>query len=141
MMRIPALLLCLAISACQTQPGGPPKESPIKNPLPTDAPTPDDGGIPSGTPVDEMPLPEGEFSFEGGDGTTLEKAVVVNAPTERIGVAASYGWIGRHYPGSTAAGQNTVIQNGRFYDAIDVVTGTKERRTFYFDITQFFGKF
>jgi hypothetical protein len=34
-----------------------------------------------------------------------------------------------------------VIQNGRFYDAIDVITGTKERRTFYFDITQFFGKF
>jgi hypothetical protein len=135
-----APLLSLLLVACQTAPSAPTQESPVKHPLPAELPAQDDSGIPSGTPIDEMPLPEGEFSFAGGDGATLEKAVIVNAPTERIGVAAVYGWIGRHYPGSTAAGQNTVIKNGHFYDAIDVITGEKERRTFYFDITQFFGK-
>ena len=140
----PLCSILLLTSACQTTTdtlGKPSAGTSTENPLSADAPAPVPGEVPSGTPIDEMSLPEGEFSFEGGDGTTLEQAVIVNAPSESVGVAALYGWIGRHYPGSTAAGQNTVIQNGRFYDAIDVVTGTKERRTFYFDITQFFGKF
>ena len=135
-----------ALAACQTT-FGPSSSKPVK--APADAP-PAIGGnlpeqvpsdVPSGLPIDEMPLPEGEFTFAGGDGTSLDQAVIVNAPSEQVGVAAVYGWIGRHYPNSTTAGQNTVIQKGRYFDAIDVVTGTKERRTFYFDITQFFGKF
>ena len=131
-------------SACQTKPNAPgptSADTTVESPVSADAPAPVPSDVLSGTPIDEMPLPEGEFTFEGGDGTSLEQAVIVNAPSERIGVAALYGWIGRRYPSSTAAGQNTIIQNGRFYDAIDIVTATKERRTFYFDITQFFGKF
>jgi hypothetical protein len=135
---LPILLL---LAACQIKPGAPSANSTAQSPVSAEASAPESGDVPAGTPIDEMPLPEGEFSFEGGDGTTLDRAVIVNAPTESIGVAAVYGWIGRRYPGSTAAGQNTVIRNGRFYDAIDVLTGTRERRTFYFDITQFFGKY
>jgi len=137
-------LILLGVAACQTQPTAPTPpsvDSGVQNPVSADAPAPVPSDVPAGMPVDKMPLPEGEFSFSGGDGTSLEQAVVVNAPTERVGIAALYGWIGRRYPGSTAAGQNTVIRNGRFYDAIDIVTASKERRTFYFDITQFFGKY
>lgn len=136
--------ILLLTSACQTKPNAPSPPSAdgtVESPVSADAPAPVPSDVPSGTPVDEMALPEGEFTFAGGDGTTLEQAVIVNAPSERIGVAALYGWIGRHYPGSTAAGQNTIIKNGHFYDAIDIITATKERRTFYFDITQFFGKY
>jgi hypothetical protein len=97
--------------------------------------------VPAGTPIDQMPLPQGEFSFAGGDGATLDTAVVVEALDENVGVAALYGWIGQKYPGARAAGQTTVIQKGRFYDAIDIVTGSNERRTLYFDVTSFFGKF
>jgi len=136
---VPFLLLA---AACQTSTKArrAPADAAVSNPSSSDA-APAPGDVLAGTPIDEMPLPEGEFSFEGGDGTSLEQAVIVKAATERVGVAALYGWIGRRYPGSTAAGQRTVIQNGRFYDAIEIVTAAKERRTFYFDISQFFGKF
>lgn len=97
--------------------------------------------VPPGTPIDEMPLPEGEFTFAGGDGTSLEQAVIVNAPNEQVGVAAVYGWIGRRHPKSTAAAQETVIRHGRYFDAIEIVTPRQERLKFYFDVTQFFGKF
>jgi hypothetical protein len=97
--------------------------------------------VPAGASIDDMPMPEGEFSFAGGDGTALDRAVIVTAPDENVGVAALYGWIGKNYPGSKAAGQTTVIQQGRYFDAIDIVTAGKERRTLYFDITSFFGKF
>src|SRR6186713_3520193 len=87
-------------SACQTkpnEPSPPSADTTVESPVSADAPAPVPSDVPSGTPIDEMALPEGEFTFEGGDGTSLEQAVIVNAPSERVGVAALYGWVGRHY--------------------------------------------
>src|SRR5687767_11429857 len=81
----------LLLAACQT--------APKSQPVPPDE-------VPPGTLVDQMPLPEGEFSFSGGDGASLNQAVIVSAENEKIGVAALYGWISKQYPGSKAEGQS-----------------------------------
>jgi hypothetical protein len=94
-----------------------------------------------GSRIDAMPPAVGEFSYAGGDGMTQANAVIVIAPSERVGVAAEYDWIRARYPGALALGTSTSRQNGRSYDSIDIETKDGTHRTFYFDISNFFGKF
>jgi hypothetical protein len=74
------------------------------------------------------------------DGTSMARAIPINAPNEKAGVAAEYHWIGEHFPGYKRGGQALLNGNGRYYDAIEIVTTSGEHRKIYFDITSFFGK-
>jgi hypothetical protein len=87
-----------------------------------------------------MPPAVGDFSYAGGDGTTLASAIVITAPNEKVGVAAEYDWIRARYPGALSLGAGTFRQNDRSYDSIDIETKDGVHRTFYFDISKFFGK-
>jgi hypothetical protein len=115
--QLAALLCCAmaATSACQTS-------SP-----------------PASTTVDQTQT--GAATYSGGDGSSLENAVVVHAPSESVGVAASYKWIRDHLPGSRVTKQGLVTNGGRAYDSMEVVTESGEKRTIYFDISEYFGKF
>ncbi len=46
-------------------------------------------------------------STSGGtpDGSTYEKAIVINEQHERQGIRAEYAWIDAHYPGYKSRGQ------------------------------------
>jgi hypothetical protein len=82
-----------------------------------------------------------EISFDGGDGTSVETAVmIVGAAGSSDGIAAEYSWIEANRPGAQVLGQ-ALIQNGdRLYDVITIRNGGKDEELF-FDITDFFGKF
>jgi hypothetical protein len=74
------------------------------------------------------------------DGNSMASAVVIQAPDESTGVAAEYQWIADRFPGYTRGGQALLNKDGRFYDTLDITTSSGEHKTFYFDITNFFGK-
>lgn len=74
------------------------------------------------------------------DGSSMANAVVIQAADESTGVAAEYQWVADRFPGYTRGGQSLLNKGGRFYDTLDITTSSGEHKTFYFDITGFFGK-
>ena len=75
------------------------------------------------------------------DGSSFEKAIVIQARNENDGVSAEYAWIRQHYPGCKINGQSLVDHNKKPYDLIKIKTSDGRDLTIYFDISNFFGKF
>jgi hypothetical protein len=97
--------------------------------------------------------PPGDVVYAGGDGTSMEKAVIImGASGEFEGVSSEYMWLETKFGPENAnwqsLGQGLIAENGRYYDVINVefltdVGGYKKGDVaeFYFDITDFYGKF
>jgi len=87
-----------------------------------------------------------KVTYEGGDGKTLETSVIIkNAGNERNGIAAEYDYIakkhGAKFTNWKPVGQSTSSNNGKKFDVIDIITiPGNEKITYYFDITDFYGK-
>lgn len=81
-----------------------------------------------------------EITFEGGDGTSIENAVIIKGASEMTGVRAEYEYLARHFPGYTKGKQSLLKQDGRIYDLLEF-TVRDQKKAIYFDITDFFGKF
>ena len=84
------------------------------------------------------PVPAPAAADEGG---SVARAVVIQAASERDGVAAEYDWLARHLPGAVVARQALLSVGDRQYDRIDVVLPGGGQRSVYFDVTGFFGRF
>ena len=82
----------------------------------------------------------GNVTYSGGDGSSIENAVVVNAANEDQGVRAEYAWLQDHYAGYHGGNQFLRTDKGHSYDQLDIVTKEGQNRSVYFDITPFFGK-
>jgi hypothetical protein len=76
----------------------------------------------------------------GGDGSSAEKAVVINATSTAVGVAAEYAYVERKCGTHTLDSQSLMNVNGRHYDVMNVTLQDGTKRDFWFDITAFFGK-
>jgi hypothetical protein len=74
------------------------------------------------------------------DGSSYEKAIVIQEKTESTGVDAEYAWLKKHYPGYKMKQQSLTNKNGKAYDLIEIVTAQGKTMTIYFDISNFFGK-
>ncbi len=74
------------------------------------------------------------------DGSSYEKAIVINAKNEQKGVAAEYEWLRNNYPGYKLIKQSLQSKGQKHYDAMLIKTKQGEEKTIYFDITNFFGK-
>ena len=87
-----------------------------------------------------------KVTYEGGNGKTLETSVIIkNAGNERNGIAAEYDYIakkhGAKFTNWKPVGQSTSSENGKKYDVIGIITiPGNEKITYYFDITDFYGK-
>lgn len=87
------------------------------------------------------PVKIGKLVFEGGDGSSIEQAVVIkNAKDEMEGVDAEDKWVRKIHPGWRKGAQALMSDNGKSYDRIDYTTPKGETKTLFFDITGFFGK-
>ena len=93
-------------------------------------------------PEKKEPLKIGNVVFEGGDGTTIEKAVIIkNAKGEMEGIEAESKWIRKIHPGWIKGIQALLNEKGKFYDRIEYKTPPSgETKVIFFDITDFFGK-
>ena len=76
----------------------------------------------------------------GGDGSSFERAIIVNAPTEQTGVPAEYAYIARRYTGYHRGSQSLVSHGKRAFDILEFTTKDGKKKTLYFDITSFLGK-
>ena len=80
-------------------------------------------------------------TYAGGDGSTQEKAVVIKGGTEETGVAAEYTYLDQHFPGNKRNGQGVFSAGKKQYDRLEFTTTKGEKKTLFFDITGFYGKF
>ena len=75
------------------------------------------------------------------DGSSFEKAIVIDEKTETKGIAAEYAWIKKNYPGYKMRSQSLSHKGKKSYDIIHIETADGKLVDLYFDITKFFGKF
>ena len=85
------------------------------------------------------------ISFEGGQGDCQENAVVIHAPNSIMGIMAEYKFIENQYGVRNVDWklfiQSLITGNGKNYDLLTIEIKDGTRKSFYFDITDFFGKF
>lgn len=74
------------------------------------------------------------------EGSTAQAAVLVDAATERAGIAWENEWIYRHYGRFRKKNVALANQEGRKLDVITVELADHSEKILYFDITNFFGK-
>jgi len=84
----------------------------------------------------------GHLRFEGGDGSSMEKAVIVkNAKNEMEGIDAEAKWIHKLHRRWRKGNQALMRKDGKSYDRIEYTTPDGTKKIIFFDITDFFGKF
>ena len=74
------------------------------------------------------------------DGSSYENAIIINEKTEGPGVDAEYKWLKKNYPGYKMISQSLDHKGSKHYDLLHIQTADGEKKTIYFDITNFFGK-
>jgi hypothetical protein len=81
--------------------------------------------------------------FTGGDGSSRDRAVVVNSKLTSMGIPAEYGWIHAHYgtPGGDwiHKGQSLIETGEKKLDEIVIELRDGSQRAIYFDVSSFFG--
>jgi hypothetical protein len=75
------------------------------------------------------------------DGSSFEKAIVIQETSETNGVSAEYAWLRKQYPGYKFQSQTLSNHNKKPYDILNIETADGEKKAVYFDISNFFGKF
>ena len=76
-----------------------------------------------------------------GDGSSFEKAIIIKEHSESAGINAEYAWISQNYPGYKSQGQALTYYKKVAYDIINIITLNGEKKSIYFNISNFFGKF
>jgi len=74
------------------------------------------------------------------DGSSYEKAIIINERSESKGVGAEYAWLRQNYPGYISKGQSLNFNEKKPYDIITILTAKGIEKKIYFDISKFFGK-
>ena len=79
-------------------------------------------------------------SLTGGDGSSIENALIIKAPNELAGVRGEYDWIRKNHPDWQLLEQSVLNAGGKVYDKMDFQTPDGRPVILYFDITDFAGK-
>lgn len=74
------------------------------------------------------------------DGSSFEKAIVINEKSESTGIDAEYAWLKKNYPGYKTKSQQLANHNKKPFDIITIETAQSKLVDVYFDISKFFGK-
>lgn len=74
------------------------------------------------------------------DGTSFERAIVIEASNELEGGPLEYRWVAEHFPGYRMQKQSLTQHNGRPYDVLLITDAAGTEHQVYFDISSFFGK-
>jgi hypothetical protein len=75
------------------------------------------------------------------DGSSFEKAIVIDKNNESEGIGEEYKWLRENYPGYKMIRQSLSHKGDKSYDILEIETKEGEKKQVYFDITKFFGKF
>jgi hypothetical protein len=94
---------------------------------------------PPPAPAETRPLTPGAVPI-APRGISCNSAVVIDAATEREGIARENAWIAENYPGAKKVGQSLTTCNDKPADQVDIETANGQKRSVYFDISKWFGK-
>lgn len=87
-----------------------------------------------------VPEKTGEYSFEGGDGDSLDHAVIIKGAEDSVGAVDAEGlWLRKHFPKLKKKGQALLKGKGKAYDRIELSGPNGEAKEVYFDNTECFG--
>jgi len=83
-------------------------------------------------------------TYSGGDGSTIENAIIINAQSSFVGVAAEYDYISKKHGERKSSWelefQSLIEKDGKHFDALHIKLKNDQNLTYYFDISMFFGK-
>lgn len=83
----------------------------------------------------------GDYRYSGGPGDRPETAIVIEGDVDqRTGVDAEYAYVARRLPGWAVCGQALLNPGSRVYDQLDLANAAGQRRSIFFDITDWIGK-
>ena len=95
----------------------------------------------TGPPPAAKPDATATLQYGGADGSSCEKAVVINEKAEMAGIAAEYRWLALRYPGYKKRMQSLKKCGDRPADVLAITTADGRDLEVTFDISQYFGKF
>jgi len=83
--------------------------------------------------------------YSGGDGTSPEEAVVINATSSLVGVRAEYDWIEKKYgkrdvDWTMSMQSHGTGENGIIWDSISIRLADGTGVNLYFDISSYYGR-
>ncbi len=78
--------------------------------------------------------------YSGGDGSSPEKAVIVTADNDPIGVSAVFDYLRQHFPGYEIGESSTHETPKRVIESYVLMKAPKKKKTLFFDITAFYDK-
>lgn len=81
-----------------------------------------------------------EASSSEVDGTSFDRAIVIDKTNTRDGIAAEYEHLRRAYPGWSRSRQALVQHERRRYDVLTIVSPRGEEKQVFFAIDAFFGR-
>jgi len=79
-------------------------------------------------------------SISGGDGTSIEQAVIIKTSNSLLGIRAEYRWIKQNHPDWQLKEQSVLKGGGKVYDKMYFRTPDGKLAILYFDVTDFYGK-
>ena len=94
---------------------------------------------PQPDPAPSAPAGQTRTPTQTNDGSSIQRAVVINENDTTRGIAAENAWIAQNLPGYRKVGQALLNEGGGIYDRIDIQAPDGSRRSVYFDIRSFFG--
>src|SRR6266481_8946970 len=77
-------------------------------------------------------------TYAGGNGTSIEQAVILRGATLLSGPRSEHDFLARHYPGYELRRQSLKEQDDRRYDVLEFTTADGENKAIYFDISDSF---
>lgn len=75
------------------------------------------------------------------NGSSYERAIVINKTKTGDGIKAEYEWIRKNYPGYKLKSQSLQTRGKKVYDVLTIITADGKKKEIYFDISNFFGKY
>ena len=94
---------------------------------------------------DFLKLKKKQGLYAGGNGESIETAVIINTANSMIGISAEYKFITSRYGQKdvewTREIQSVMRSGNRQYDVVLIKLKDGQEKSFYFDITKFYGKF
>jgi hypothetical protein len=76
--------------------------------------------------------------YSGGDGSSVEQAVVIHAISEMDNVELEFEWVGRHDPGCTVHSRDSFKADHKHFEKVDVKCPDGTPRTYMFDVSQIY---
>ena len=98
-------------------------------------------GAADGSSQPQLPSKLQHVVFTGGDGSSCEKAIVIQHAANNLeGVAAEKAWISWKYPKAKLKNQGLSGIDNKTFDRLEIETADGASKTICFDITDFFGQ-